>query len=207
MPSRGRPREPQSNSPDIQKPNLEEGDGNGRMTSSRYPRKGSRLQALANMYTQQIWREPACSMSNIITDEIWSTPPSVSSWRDWMAGSTALRKLSRRPSQIATKRYLVGREKSGGGCPGPLSGGCRVVVDGFLVQALGLLAEGRLGILCGMPILAVNVQHSSSHRSVDLWESQRSGKQTRRERRDAKIGVSAAGRTPSDGEGSTALHI
>lgn len=82
-----------------------------------------------------------------------------------MAGSTALRKLSRRANQIATKRYAVGGEKSGGGCPGPLFGGCRVLDDGFLVQAaLGSLAES-------MPILAAKVQDSPSHRCVDVWES------------------------------------
>lgn len=50
--------------------------------------------------------------------------------------------------------------------------------------------------LCGMPVLAVKVEDSTWHRSVDLWESQRSGKQTRRERRDAKTGDSAPGAHP-----------
>lgn len=47
-----------------------------------------------------------------------------------------------------------------------------------------------------MPILAVKVEDSTWHRSVDLWEPQRSGKQTRRERRDAKTGDSAPGAHP-----------
>lgn len=122
-------------------------------------------------------------------------------------GVNSASKITPAPKSDRYQAISRGKRKVRWGLSGPVSGGCRVVVDGFLVQALGSLAEGRLGMLCGMPILAVKVQHSSSQRSVDLWESQRSGKQTRRERRDAKIGVSAAGRTPSDGEGSTALHI